>query len=335
MKALNLPPTNKGRALLACALTFALLAALLAPVQFAHASIADDINSWACEQLRGICNWIFSAQTDALKSIGYSGILSAGFDNMIATAGDISLYDIARSIWEVAILPIGCGVLSLVFTIKLIQISQRMDGSASMPGVKEVVFLLVFFAVFLFIIQNSFDLMSALYEVIGLAITRTAALFGSGGGMDLAPVSIVTTDDDLAALVCLLIVAVISWLAVIAAYIISLVICWARAIQLYIMAMLAPIPLSLMALDETRQTGVGYIKNFCAACLAGLVILVLLIAFPLILGGLASVNLGTATPLDTIVSGLTYALQYLAMCVLLIYSLCKSGSWAREVMSGI
>ena len=29
-----------------------------------------------------------------------------------------------------------------------------------------------------------------------------------------------------------------------------------------------------------------------------------------------------------------YALQYLAMCVLLILSLVKSGSWARDIMGG-
>lgn len=33
-------------------------------------------------------------------------------------------------------------------------------------------------------------------------------------------------------------------------------------------------------------------------------------------------------------NGLTYALQYLAMCVLLVLSLVKSGSWARDAMSG-
>ena len=139
--------------------------------------------------------------------------------------------DVVRGIWSVAVLPIGCGVLSLVFTIKLIQISQRMDGSAGMPGVKEVVFLLVFFAVFLFLIQNSFDLMTSLYEVVGLAIRRAADLFGTGSPMDLAKVSIVTTDDDVAALVAMLVVSLISWLVVLVAYIVSLVVCWARAIQ--------------------------------------------------------------------------------------------------------
>ena len=50
----------------------------------------------------------------------------------------------------------------------------------------------------------------------------------------------------------------------------SLVVCWARAIQLYVLAMLAPIPLSLMALDETRQVGVGYIKNSSRCALRAL-----------------------------------------------------------------
>ncbi len=52
-------------------------------------------------------------------------------------------------------------MLSFVFTVQLIKISQRMDGSSSMPAVKEVVFLLVFF-MFLFLVQHSFELMQAL-----------------------------------------------------------------------------------------------------------------------------------------------------------------------------
>lgn len=230
------------KAAIFAALSFAACCAVFVPTQPAWAGIAEDINGWLCDMLRGVCNWVFAAQVDVLKSIGYDGILGAGFQNMLGTSGDVSVYDVVRGIWSVAVLPIGCGVLSLVFTIKLIQISQRMDGSASMPGVKEVVFLLVFFAVFLFLMQNSFDLMTSLYEVVGLAIRRAADLFGTGSAMDLAKVSIVTTDDDVAALVAMLVVSLISWLVVLVAYIVSLVVCWARAIQLYVLAMLAPIP---------------------------------------------------------------------------------------------
>lgn len=319
---------------LAMSATLALLVCTLIPCQSAYASIADDINEWLCGILRDCCNWIFGAQVDVLKSIGYSGVLGADFEHMLGAAGGVSMYDIAYSVWQVAILPIGCGVLSLVFTIKLIQISQHMDGTQSLPGVKEVVFLLVFFAVFLFLIQNSFELMKAIYAVVGLAIDRVIGMFGTGGAIDLTGASIVTADDDIPALVAMLVVSFISWLVVLIAYIVALVVCWARALQLYVMAAFAPIPMSLMALDDTRQIGIGYLKNFTAVCLAGLIILILLIAFPIILGSLVAASPGTGTPIDGVVGGLSYALQYLAMCILLILSLVKSGTWARDIISG-
>ena len=320
----------------ACAFlaTFIALCAFFIPADVAWASIADDINAWLCGVLRDWCNWIFAAQTNVLKSIGVGGVLSAPFDSMLTSAGDVSMYDIAHGVWQVAVLPIGCGVLGLVFTLKLIEISQRVDGNQSFPALKEVVFLLVFFAVFLFLIQNSFDLMGAIYEVVGLAIDRVEALFGTGGALDIANVSIVTGDDDLSALLALLLVAVISWLVVLIAYIVALVVCWARAIQLYIMAALSPIPLAFLGFETTRQIGLGYLKSFGAVCIAGLIILVLLISFPIVLGGIVAVNPGTGTPVDAVANGLTYALQYLAMCILLVLSLVKSGEWARDIVSG-
>ena len=325
--------SGDGFAAAFCATSVALALAFAFP-QPAFAGIAEDINAWLCGILRDTCNWIFAGQADMLRSIGADGVLAADFAQMLGGAGDVTMYDLVRGVWEAAILPIGCGMLSFVFTVQLIKVSQRMDGNASMPGVKEVVFLLIFFAVFLFLIQHSFELMQSIYEVIGIAIDRVMALFGTGGALDLAAVSIVTTDDDIPALLAMLIVSLISWVVVLAAYIVALVVCWARALQLYIMAAFSPIPLSLMALDDTRQIGVGYIKNFAAVCIAGLIILILLVSFPLILGGLVAVNPGTGTPIDSIANGLTYALQYLAMCVLLILSLVKSGTWARDIVSG-
>lgn len=300
----------------------------------AYADIAGDINSWLCGLLRDLCNWIFSAQVDVLSGIGYDGVLSSAFDSMLGTAGDVTMYDVARGVWEAAILPIGCGVLSLSFTVQLIHISQRMESDARVPGVREVVFLLVFFAVFLFLVRNSFDLMGSVYEVVRLAIRRVTDLFGAGGSLDLSEVSIVTTEDDVASLLAMVVVALVSWVVVIAAYVVALVVSWARALQIYVMAAAAPIPLSVMALEEGRQVGVGYLRNFAAVCLAGLIILVVLVSFPIVLGGLNAAFAGTGTPVDSVVGGLSYALQYLAMCVLLILALVKSGAWARDIVGG-
>ncbi len=317
---------------LAFVATFALLSALLIP-EPAFASIADDVNSWLCGVLRDTCNWIFNSQVDVLKSIGTDGVLSASFDQMLGSAGTVTMHDVVHGVWEAAILPIGCGVLSLAFTLQLIRISQRMDGNASMPGVKEVVFLLVFYAVFLFVLQHSFELMQGVYEVSRLAVSRVSDLFGTGSALDLQTVSITTTDDDVAALLGMLVVALVSWVVVIAAYVVALVVSWARALQIYIMAAFSPIPLALLSEDETRQMGVGYLRNFASVCLAGVVILVLLVSFPIVLGGLNAASAGVPV-LDSVVGGLSYALQYLAMCILLILALVKSGGWARDVMGG-
>ena len=323
---------RRFRIAFASTLLFATL--MLVPASPAYASIADDVNAWLAGLLRDACNWMFTNQVAVLSSIGYEGIIGADFSQMLTTAGDVSMYDIARGVWDAAVLPIGCGVLGLVFTVKLIQISQRMDGNASFPGVKEVVFLLVFFAVFLFLVQHSFELMQALYEVTRIAIQRVTDLFGNGAELDMGKVSITTTDDDVPALLGMAVVALVSWVVVLVAYIVALVVSWARAIQLYLMAAFSPIPLSLMGLEDTRQIGIGYLRSFASVCLAGVIILVILVSFPVVLGGLDAVNAGTGTPMDSVVGGLSYALQYLAVCVLLILSLVKSGAWARDVMGG-
>lgn len=317
---------------LAFVATSVALIAILLP-EPAFASIADDVNSWLCGVLRDTCNWIFNSQVDVLKSIGTDGVLSASFDQMLGSAGTVTMRDVVHGVWEAAILPIGCGVLSLAFTLQLIRISQRMDGNASMPGVREVVFLLVFYAVFLFVLQHSFELMQSVYEVSRLAVSRVSDLFGTGSALDLQTVSITTTDDDVAALFGMLVVALVSWVVVIAAYVVALVVSWARALQIYIMAAFSPIPLALLSEDETRQMGVGYLRNFASVCLAGVVILVLLVSFPIVLGGLNAASAGVPV-LDSVVGGLSYALQYLAMCILLILALVKSGGWARDVMGG-
>ena len=96
------------KAAIFAALSFAVCCAVFVPTQPAWAGIAEDINGWLCDTLRGVCNWVFAAQVDVLKSIGYDGILGAGFQNMLGTSGDISVYDEVRGIWSVAVQPIGC-----------------------------------------------------------------------------------------------------------------------------------------------------------------------------------------------------------------------------------
>ena len=177
------------------------------------------------------------------------------------------MYDIARGVWDARCFPsdAGCsaGVHGEAHPDKPAHGRQRLlprrEGGRLPAGLLRRV-----------PVPHTEQLRAhgAIYAVVGLAIDRTMSLFGSGGAIDLTAVSVVTEDDDVPALIALLLVSVISWVVVLGAYIVALVVCWARAIQLYIMAAFSPIPLSLMALDDTRQIGIGYLKNFTAVCLA-------------------------------------------------------------------
>ena len=51
------------------------------------------------------------------------------------------------------------------------------------------------------------------------------------------------------------------------------------------------------------------------------------------LGGLNAASVGVPV-VDSVIGGLSYALQYLAMCILLILALVKSGAWARDIVGG-
>ena len=168
------------RFLLAFASTLLFATLMLVPASPAYASIADDVNAWLAGLLRDACNWMFTNQVAVLSSIGYEGIIGADFSQMLTTAGDVSMYDIARGVWDAAVLPIGCGVLGLVFTVKLIQISQRMDGNASFPGVKEVVFLLVFFAALTSVISLLEAVISTVCDQLKISRKLSVCIVGAG-----------------------------------------------------------------------------------------------------------------------------------------------------------
>ena len=174
-----------------------------------------------------------------------------------------------------------------------------MDGNQSMPGVKEVVFLLVFFAVFLFLIQHSFDLMAGDLRGGGARHRpcggRSSA---TGGALDMAAVSIVTdrrrrvrpssrcswSPSSAGSWSS----SPTSWRSWSAGRAPSSSTSWRRS---------RPILWLSSASTRHRQIGIGYLKSFGAVCLAGLIIL-----DParqpsrVILGGIVSVNPGTGNP---------------------------------------
>ena len=131
-----------------------------------------------------------------------------------------------------------------------------------------------------------------------------------------------------------LIMSVICLLFGLVAFVLGFAMCYVRAWQIYIYAAFSPIPISLLGFEETRQMGIGFLKNFASVCLAGAILLFLFVAYPFVLAGsVSSLSAGndilflmTTSSADSLIN----LLKGVAISVVLIFMIVKSGGIAKR-----
>ena len=136
----------------------------------------------------------------------------------------------------------------------------------------------------------------------------------------------------------LLIFGLISWAVGLVFYAVSMVVALGRSVQLYVYAAFSPIPISLLGFEETKQIGIGYLKNFAAAALAGVVLVLIRYLYPQLVtalavsGGLGKAEmLGLAQGVETFDS-FGVIIKTIAVLITTMMWLVKSGSWAKEIL---
>jgi len=300
----------------------------------AHASIfnvADDINNWIEGIILGAINACLNTFFGVVRAMIDGSVLSSPFKDLFGS-NNHTLYNLAAGISNTAVKPIAHSVLALVMLVQLVKISEKIDGSATLPAVKEILFLAVFFTIFVWLINNSGDLLTAAYDDL-LGITRSVTTGTALGNMS------ITVDKGTADigslvifLVCLIPIAMVGLIT----YVVAILMVYARSLQLYVYLMLAPIPFALLGFEGTRHMGISFMKNFIALCLAGAVMVFILTAFPAIWGVVITDITGNAalSLSADIVQVLTTPLKMVALCLVLMFGLIKSGSWARDVLGG-
>ena len=324
--------------------------ALLLPQPVYAAPIWDvgtNLKNMVCEWLLDISCWFFNLYNDIAQQIGSSDLLSAPFNSLLG----VDTYELTKAIHQTAIVPIAESILALFMLVQLVKISQRVDATATLPAVKEIVFLAVIYVLIHWFIIHSLDIMQAIYKIAVKDIIPSIGDASSNKGFfD----SILTTDgipddtwDKLTIGGCFLtlICSVLSLLGGLLAYMVAFIVAYARAWQIYVMAAFSSIPLALLGFDETRQMGIGFLKNFAAAVLAGAVMMFLLVIYPHVLGTMttASGATGSAAILFLMsipasgtaglaTSSVLVLVEFLAVTILLIIGLVKSGAWAKEIL---
>lgn len=306
--------------------------ALLVP-NVAYAGIFEDLDNWLKGSLVdvGISLW-----NTYFGIIGYASDTSTIVGSFTTLFGNADVWNLIKTAHSTVVIPLGEAILGLFMLVQLVKISQRIDATATLPAVKDIIFLAVAYVLFHWLIINSLDIITAIYSEfnkIAAEFVGSDALTSSALDKDLWDANKAT----IGGCVLFIIMGFFSVGVGFLAYIVSIVVALARGIQLYAMAAFSPIPLSLLGFDETRQMGIGFLRNFCAAALAGAIMVFLMAAYPYIVTSIG----GNPTASGTIFS-LTYegdfidtvgiVLGWLATSLMLILGLVKSGAWAREIL---
>ncbi len=298
----------------------------------------DAIQNWVKGILVDIVNGFLSAFAQLMQKLALDTV-AHDFSKLLGNSGPDTggfgsgVYGLAQHTNNTFVMPIAHSILALVMLIQLVKISQRIDASATMPAIRDVVFLMVFYAIFFWLINNSFEICRAVFnelEKISLGLT----------GMPKETLSQLSALQDtsnlsVGALCNLILITLLMYIMGLIAWLITYFSFYARAIMLYVMATFAPIPLAMLGFEETRSFGVNFCKNFITTCLAGAIMTFILLAFPMVLTGLVGdlAGLGDNLLAQGIMMDVTI-IKMLAICLLLIAGLLKAGSWAKDLLGG-
>lgn len=249
-----------------------------------------------------------------------TGDLTATFTTLF---GNAQVYNVVVAIHNTVISAVAYSILAIVYLVQLVRIANKLDGNAAVPGLKEVIFLMIFFVIGKFVIDNSMLFCEALYN----GFNELTILIQQNAGAQATQIFTVdpSANDDMAQAASAFFLAIIIWIASLAASVITYVVVLARSLQVYIYAMFAAIPLAMLGAEETKQYGMGFIKNFIALCITGCIIAATLIIWSLAMQTAGGGAIGAANA-DVIKS--------LALCILLCVCMAKSGGWARDIIGG-
>jgi uncharacterized membrane protein len=285
------------------------------PLAPAHAIV---VNTPLSDALDGLIDGAIDSINESFRDFFFStDMLLSDFSALFGANN--SGYIILRTVVQSTVTPVSYVILGIVYLVQTAKIASKFDANGTMPAVKEVIFLFIYFVIFKVLIDNSLDFCVAVFDmgndiIIGI---RDA----SGAVQPSQTVADYFDDLPVLGVFLRLIRIAILYLTCEIVKIVAYFSVFARSLQIYIYSAFAPIPLALLGLDETRQYGTGFIKNYVAVVFAGAIMVFIVLMFPTI------IYFASQAP-----GGKEVAI--IGACLLFGTSLLKAGQWARDILGG-
>lgn len=305
------------------------LSAFLAAALVARPAMAASFLDWIKDPYGVTCGFL-ADQISALLGVFYdSSTIMNEFDQLLGDAVMVSdktsVLQFVEDAQRIAVKPIAVSVLALALLLQLLKVAQRMDAGGPggpMPGVREVFGLFVFCACYLYVVGHATELARGVYTLLNEIAWRFSP--ANGMGMNSEQMGSLLSSDISEGNIVMLLALVVAWFVTLFAVTAAVAASYGRGIEIYLLTMFTPLALAFLALDETRQWGVGFIKSYCAACLAGAIILFFMWICPYIIVGTCLTDSDFLVPI----------VRILAACGLMGMGVAQSGNTARQILGG-
>ncbi len=282
--------------------------------------------------LRQISDWLRGMLTDGITE-NLSGIFDA-VNSQVADAAsrvgnapqDFSpgIYSLVRGISESVIIPVAGMFLTFIACYELIQMITEHNNLANLETWTFFKWIFkTFIAVML--ITNTFNIVMAVFDLAQHVVSSSAGLISGSTAVDASAMEGIRETLEEMELGSLLGLFLQSFIVRICSAVLSVaifVIVYGRTIETYLMTSLAPIPFSTFGNREQSHIGQNYLRALFALGFQGFLIMICI--------GIYAVLIQTIAFTDDIIGSIWGIMGY---TVLLCFSLFKTGSLARSVMS--
>ena len=282
--------------------------------------------------LQQIADWLKGMLVD-----GIMNNLSGMFDAVNQQVGDVAsqvgrtpasfspgVFSMVRNISESVIVPIAGMILTFIACYELIQLIIDHNNLANF---ETWIFFKWVFKTFVavMLITNTFNITMAVFDVAQHVVNASAGIISSSTAVDASTLESIrgTLEEmELGPLLGLFLQSFVVQLCSMILSVVIFVIVYGRMVEIYLMTSLAPIPFATFGNREQSQIGQNYLRSLFALGFQGFLIMICI--------GIYAVLVQTVSFSDDIIASIWGVMGY---TVLLCFSLFKTGSLARSVLS--
>ena len=282
--------------------------------------------------LQQIADWLKGMLVDGIMN-NLSGMFDAVNRQVADVAAQVGntpanfspgVFALVRNISETVIIPIAGLFLTFVACYELIQLIIEHNNLANF---ETWIFFKWIFKTFLavMLITNTFSIVMAVFDIAQHVVNSSAGLISGSTAIDASTLETVQETLEAMELGELLGLFLQSFIVQICSTILSVaifVIVYGRMMEIYLMTSLAPIPFSTFGNREQSQIGQNYLRALFALGFQGFLIMICIAIY--------AVLVQTVAFSEDIIGSIWGVMGY---TVLLCFSLFKTGSLAKSVMS--